>query len=219
MRLKMVHSAAEVDALVREIGFLPFVRCEIVGFSLEECTPRDRWFVKDVEGPWEWRETVADGGEIAYGKLFNKKAGFISPDHYPDFVNYRREGLDFDARYQRGLVPHKEKRLIDLLDSRGPMLSREMKAVFGLKGFDTAITSLQMRTYVTIQRLEYKRDAFGRPYGMGVSRYARSETAFGEAFVTSRYGDAPEHSYRRLYEHVAKLFPSASEKQIWTVLR
>lgn len=80
MKLPVIKNARELADLVREIGFLPLFRCEIDGFSLQECTPAGYWFVKDVEGPWEWREEVAAEGEIAYAKLLTKKPG-LSAKH------------------------------------------------------------------------------------------------------------------------------------------
>ncbi len=216
----MIHSADELDAHIRDVGLLPFVKCGIDGLSLEECTPKDRWFVKDVEGPWEWREVIADQGVVAYGKFFNKKAGFVSPELYPDLVNYRRNGQSFDDLYQDGMLTRNEKRLMDLLCDRGPLLSNDLKALSGLaKGFDSAITRLQMGAFVTIRRLEYKLDAYGKPYGWGMARYARGEDAFTEPFVLSRMDKAPETSYLVLYEHVAAHFPHANEQQIRSFLR
>lgn len=216
----MIHNAKELEALVLDIGLLPLFRCRVAGFSVEDLTPRDRWFVRDVEGPWEWREAVADGGAIAYAKVFERKAGFIAPVCYPDFANHRRGGMDFDERYNRGLCSRNEKRLHDLLSERGPMLASDLRARSGVvKGFDCAITSLQMRADVTICRLEYKRDASGRPYGFGESRFQLCDEAFGEAFVRSKYGEAPETSRQRLFDRVAALFPEAAEKDVWAVIR
>lgn len=220
MQRKLIYSAAELEALVMEIGFLPFMKCVIPGFSLEECTPSGYWFVKDVKGPWEWREAVAEGGVIAYGKLFCRKAGFISPAFYPYFANYRRNGMDFDTRYQEGLCSRHQKVIVDLLTQRGPMLTHELHMHAGIeKGFDTALSALQMQTDITVRRLEYKHDQNGLSYGWGQARYALSEAVFGEALVCSRYDEEPSASYRYLANHLSVLFPSASEKQIFSVLK
>ncbi|NQX48038.1 hypothetical protein HQN87_22185 [Paenibacillus tritici] len=225
MKLPVIKNAGELAALVREIGFLPLFRCEIGGFSLEECTPAGYWFVKDVEGPWEWREEIAAGGEIAYAKLFNKKAGFVSKEWYPDFANYRRDGYDFDARYDDGLASMPSKQIMDvLMEHKEGLLSNELKQLAGFgnngaKGFDTAMTHLQMQTYITASRFEYKLDQKGRPYGWGIGRYAVSEHIFGADWVTSRYTDKPEESKARIAGQVAKLFPDAGVKQVEKVLK
>jgi len=173
-----------------------------------------------MEGPWEWREMIAARGAIAYGKFFGGKAGFVSPACYPDLVNWRRSGMDFDDRYERGLIRLREKQVMDLLRSQGgSMLSRDLRAILGTKGLDTAVASLQMRTDIVIQRLEYRRDAYGRPYGMGVARLALSEHVFGEEAVCSRYDDAPETSYARLAARIRARLPDASDEAIAKVLR
>ena len=124
LKVPPLSSADDLLSLVEAAGFLPFMRSGIEGFSVQEYTPEERWFVKDVEGPWEWRETLAERGVIAYGKVFDKKAGFISPAYYPDFVNWRRGGLDFADRYDAGLASRAEKRIMDLLVERGPCCPR-----------------------------------------------------------------------------------------------
>lgn len=225
MKLATIKNAGQLAELVREIGFLPLFRCEIEGFSLQECTPAGYWFVKDVKGPWEWREEVAEAGEIAYAKLFNKKAGFISKEWYPDFANYRRDGYDFDARYDDGLASMPSKRIMDVLLEHGEgLLSSDLKQRAGFvkdaaKGFDTAMTLLQMQTYITARKFEYKQDKEGRPYGWGVGRYAVSENVFGVERVTSRYNVKPAESKERIAEHVAKLFPGAGLKAIEKIIK
>jgi len=216
----MINNAEELTALVLEIGLLPLFRSRFPGFSVEDCTPPERWFVKDVEGPWNWRETLANEGRIAYAKCLERKAAFIAPDCYPDLVNYRRGGMDFDDRYADGVIHRHEKLLMDALRRHGPQRTSDLKKRSGLvKGFDGALTTLQMRMDATIHRLEYRQDAFGKPYGWGISRIARVEDAFDEAFVTSRYDDPPEVSLERLVGRVRKCLPDVSEQEIVLLLR
>ncbi|MBT2292983.1 hypothetical protein J7E73_28495 [Paenibacillus albidus] len=225
MKLPKITDAQQLADLVREIGFLPLFRCEIAGFSLQECTPANRWFVKDMEGPWEWREVLAADGEIAYAKLFHKKAGFISREWYPDFANYRRDGYDFDARYDDGLATLQSKRIIDILDGHGEgLLSTDLKRLAGFgkdgaSGFDSAMTNLQMQTYITAKNFQYKQDKHGRPYGWGIGCYALSENVFGAEWVTSRYSVKPKESRELIVNHVAELFPGAAVKQIEKVIK
>lgn len=201
--LPMIRSAEELEALVHEIGFLPFFRCGIPGFSLEELTPKEMWFKEGVEGPWEWREIMAAEGRIGYGKLTKNKAAFIDPALLPLLVNYRRDGYDYDARYDDGLMKNREKIVMDAVEKNGPMLSSELKKYCGfgkdgLKGFDGVLTSLQMQTYLMVREFVYKKDKQGKTYGWGVGRYAKPETIFGEAPVTARYEQDPQESFQEL---------------------
>ena len=60
LNIPPLNSADDLLSLVEAAGFLPFMRSGIEGFSVQEYTPAKRWFVKDAEGPWEWRETLAE---------------------------------------------------------------------------------------------------------------------------------------------------------------
>ena len=150
-----IRNAMELKALVQQMGFLPFFACSVPNFSIEEFTPSRYWFTENVDDPWEWRMEVARRGMVAYGKLFSKKAGLVSREWYPDLANYRRNGYDFDSRYEEGLASYREKCVMDVLLREGPTLSKDLKRMSsfgsdGLKGFDTVMTNLQMQTYVTV---------------------------------------------------------------------
>lgn len=218
-RLPRVTNAQELEALVLDIGFLPLVDGAVPGFSVESCTPRALWFVRGVEGPWEWREMLADSGRVVYAKLFRGKTGFASPLWYADFANYRRGGMDFAERYENGLIPRREKQVMDLLRQNGPMLSRDLKAVVGTKGFDSTMASLQMRTDVVMQRFEYRRNAQGQAYGPGTTRFAPAEAVVDELLLYARFAEPPEASYARLAGQVAALYPEASETDIYKLLK
>ena len=75
---------------------------------MEERTVPAYWWSDDAKrDPWKWREMIAGSGRIAYGKFFNKKAGFISQKWLPYFVNLRRDGYDFDARWDDELASNR----------------------------------------------------------------------------------------------------------------
>lgn len=219
-----IHNAMELEALVQQIGFLPFFSCAIPNFSIEEFTPSRYWFVEGVEGPWEWRMELARRGVVAYGKLFAKKAGLVSREWYPDLANYRRDGYDFDARYEDGLASHREKRVMDVLLREGPTLSKDLKRLAGfgsggLKGFDTVITNLQMQTYVTVHSFEYAHDKYGRLYGWGVARYAVTEDVLGSEVTQGAYNRDPEESKARIIQHLGNLCPEAFDDDLEKLIR
>lgn len=224
MKFPMLYNAGELEKLVEEIGFLPFFRNEIKGFSVEECTPAGYWFVENVDGPWEWKGEIAARRKVAYAKLFDKKAGYVSSRWYPDLANYRRNGYDFDDRYAEGLSSRKDKDLIDILHKKGSCLSIELKRLCnygkeGNTGFETVITRLQMQTYITVQNFEYKLDRFGQPYGWGIARYAVSEEWLGDEMVTASYEIDPAESKECMIRHLKALLPQADEKQIEKLIR
>ena len=106
-----LHSVDEAIDYINEVGFLPLFKNDIPGFSIEERTVPKYWWCGDSEvDPWEWRELIARSGKVAYGKFFDKKAGFISKKWLPYFVNVRRDGYDFDALWEDGKASAKQRK-------------------------------------------------------------------------------------------------------------
>lgn len=220
-----IRSAEALDALVGKLGFLPFFKNELPGFSVEEHTPQALWFPEDeaCEGPWEWKGPVVRMKNCVYGKFFRRKAGFISREWFGDFLNYRRDGYDFDARYDDGLAAYKDKLLYDVLLEHGSLLTGELRDLAnfrkgGNKGFETVITRLQMQGYVIIEDFVYKTDDAGNRSGWGIARYTTPEALFGADFVQTAYQRTPEESRARLLAHLASILPQAEGRQLLSVL-
>lgn len=223
MRFPMIYSMEELEGLIREVGFLPFFKNSIPGYSIEECTPRELWFAPDADGPWEWKGPIAQKAESAYGKFFQGKAGFISLEQFPAFLNYRRDGYDFDARWDDGLAPMKDKQIMDVFLEHSSMMTHELKAAcnygkHGQKGFETVITRLQMQTYLTVQNFEYRTDKYGKPYGWGIARYAAPEVLFGTELIENAYREEPKDAAKRMAAYLEALLPDASVSQIEKLL-
>ena len=219
MKFRELRSAEDIVGLVSEIGFLPFFANDIKGFSIEENCPRELWFAGDVDGPWEWKGPAARSEKCVYGKFFGGKAGFVSLEFLPDFANYRRNGYDFDARYEDGHASRKDKAVYDTLEAHGKLLSKRLKYLCnyckdGNKGFETVITRLQMQTYVNIADFVYMRDKNDKVYGWGVAEYTTPEHLFGYDAVTAAYKREPEESKERLLEHLHKILPDTDRKFI-----
>lgn len=215
----------ELIDVIDELGFLPFFMNSIDGFSLEEIIEPELWYgYGDTWEAWDWKGPVIRQTGCAYGKFFEKKACFISPEWFPDFANYRRDGYDFDARYDDGLAPLKDKQLYDLIDSNAPILSKELKQLGnyrkgGVKGFDTMINRLQAQCYVTISDFVYMRDRFGQPYGWGVAEYSTPERFMGDDFTSRVYERSPEESYDKILRHFAEILPDADEDDLRRFLK
>ena len=210
MKLPEIKNKEQLEKLISETGFLPFFKNDIEGFSIEECCAPELWFSEDKDGPWEWKGPIARAGNCAYGKFFGKKAGFISLEHLPHFINYRRDGYDFDARCDDGLSNYKDELVFAAIEKAGEITSKELKAGCnfsngGIKGFDTVITRLQMQTYVCIGDFPYETDKFGKPYGWGIAEYTTFEKMFGKDLVTSAYRFDPMESKRKTGEYLKGL--------------
>ncbi len=225
-----IRTWQELVNWVDEVGFLPYFSNGVEGFSAEEHVSPDYWWTGDRrEDPWEWREIIASGHQVAYGKFFDKKAGFISLKWLPYFANYRRDGYDFDSRWEDGRAGRREKLVMDLLTGRdedGEMtfpddriLSTELKkkAVFGKTGeknYPGTITNLQMQTYLVIADFHRRRNKRGEEYGMPVSVLLPPEAIWGYETVTAAYNEKPGESRHRIMDRIRSLYPLADETEI-----
>ncbi len=214
----VIRSAEDIMRLTGEIGFLPFFAGEIPGFSVEECCAGELWFSGTEDGPWEWKGPIARSGRCVYGKFFRGKAGFVSRQWLPDFCNFRRDGYDFDARFEDGLAAYKDKGVYDAVAQRGAVLSRELKEICGSRGFDTVITRLQMQTYLVTSDFVYRLNRYGRPSGWAVAQYAAPESLFGYDFVTGAYRRDPAQSREDILDHLKAVLPDATPRQLEKLL-
>ena len=221
-----IRSKKDMKEVIETFGFLPFFAGSIPGFSIEEHVKSDMWYTSE-DGEWkvwDWKGPVIRELNCAYGKFFENKAVFISKEWFLDFANYRRDGYDFDARYDDGLASMRDKELYDLLEAKAPILSKELKKTGnynkgGKKGFDTIITRLQAQGYVLINDFVYATDKSGKQYGWGIGMYSTPEIFFGSDFRDNVYKRTPQESYLKLFEHIKKLFPSTDDEIIKKVLK
>lgn len=223
-----IHTVDEAIKYINKVGFLPLFKNEIDGFSLEEHTVPEYWWSDDAEvDPWMWREIIARSGKVAYGKFFDKKAGFISKKWLPVFANYRRDGYDFDALYEDGKAPMKHKKIMmHFLEGNADvsLLSNQLKVLSGYgkdgeKGFDGAVTALMMQLYLCNCDFQKRRNKNGQEYGWNVAEYCTPEHLWGYDMVTENYKEDPQDSWKKIVKHVQKLYPQAAEKEIKKVLK
>ena len=222
-----IGSDQELIRAIDELGFVPFFENEIKGFSLEEHIARGCWYNDGDNGfwdAWEWKGPVINKAHCAYGKFLGGKAVYISKEWFPDFANYRRNGYDFDARYEDGLASYDDKTLYELLEKNAPILSKPLKALGnyrkgGKKGFDSAIARLQKQCYVIVSDFRYAVDKFGNEYGWGIAEYSTPEKFFGPEFTDTVYSRTPEESYERLVAHFKRILPHADVSVIEKMLK
>ena len=216
-----IHSCAQLTEYIRQIGFLPLLYSGIRGFSAEEVVDDDCGYVHLPDGGWDWPmwkwkgQVVTEGGCV-YGKFFNKKAGFVSSEWWPDFCNYRRSR---NPAPETGTI---EDGILDILRSRGSLITRELRAACGFTGpkmrsrFDAYITRLQMGCHIVTEDFVYPIDKHGKVYGWGWSLLTTPEQLYGKTACQSEH--APEESYHRIFAHLKKILPQASDEQIKRII-
>ncbi len=217
-----IQTMEELEQIIQDCGFVPMFRNDIYDFSVEESIEPSLWFTDKI-GPWEWKGTIARKGNCFYGKFFQGKAGFISKEWMKDYINYRRDGYDYEGRYNDGLSTYLDMIVVNALEQHGPMITTDLKKICnfhkdGNKGFDTVITRLQMQGYVTCSDFVYKIDKHGNEYGWGVSKYALIEQLVDEEYIESAYSITPDKSKQRIFAQLKKIVPHATEAQLYKVI-
>ncbi len=228
MRKRLVRGPEDIADLIGRLGFLPFFRNEIRGFSLEEHTPPELWWNEedDIWPCWEWKGEVISLANCGYGKYAFAKMCFVSEEWFPDFRNYR---------ISRRRITEDEALVLETLRGEDSLLTKELKSLAGYRreerrisefsggleagagpairpvrreGFDTVLSHLQRDCRVTISGFEYAVDRYGNRYGWGIARYTTPESFFGgRALDVAR---TPEESRERILGKLRSDFPRAS---------
>lgn len=221
---RRIKTSRELSEFINEIGFLPLFKNNVPGFSVEELTSPDYWWSGvQEEDPWEWRAIIAAEGNIAYGKLYGNKAGFVSREWYPYLAAYRRDGYDFDSRYEDGLASHRAKKIMDLLEIKEEIFSNELKVAAGFgkegeKGFEATLASLQMQTYITVRGFRRRSNKKNVEYGWPVAIYSLSERLFGAEHVRSAYHLKAQEAKDKIIAQISKCYPEIERTVIDKVI-
>lgn len=223
-----IHSPKDLIEYVKKIGFLPLFGNDIPGFSVEEHTWAMGWWSGNPDDdPWEWRVQIARSREVAYGKFFCKKVGFISLEWLPYFANCRRNGYDFGSLYDEGLANIRSKRIMDIYADPEQedgwkdefIFSTEVKKLAGFgkdgaKNFPGVLMELQMQMYLVMVDFRHRKNKRGEEYGMPVSILLPPEAVWGYDAVTAGYIEAPEESANRITAQIKRLYPSAEDSAV-----
>lgn len=212
-----IHSGAQLAELIQEIGFLPLLYSGIRGYSAEDMVDDDCRYVTFPEGGWDWplwkwKGPVVTESACVYGKFFDKKAGFVSREWWPDLCNYRR------SKYPQPEEGSIEDVVLQTLREGGSMITRELRAACGFTGpkmrsrFDAYVTRLQMACRIVTEDFVYPTDRHGREYGWGWSLLTTPEQLLGRE--TCRCNRTPEESQQRMLAHLKALLPEAAESQL-----
>ena len=171
-----------------------------------------------MDGPAR-RQVLAPHPDVAYGKFFDKKAGFVSRAWFPAFANYRRDGYDWEGLYEDGKLSSRGKRILDVLELNENaeglgLLSCEIRRRAALeKGFEGALTDLQMKSFLLMSCFRRRRNKLGEEYGWHVAELTTPETKWGWDAVNS-CDEKPDDSLERIREQIRKHFPGASDRAV-----
>ncbi len=222
MQRSMVHNATELMDYIQQVGFLPLLYSGIRGFSADEAVDPDCRYVLLDDGGWDWplwkwKGPIVTEGGCVYGKFFNKKAGFVSRDWWPDLYNWRHHAHPAPSA---GSI---EETILITLREHGSLITRELRSACGFTGpkmrsrFDGYVTRLQMACRIVTEDFVYPRDKHNHEYGWGWALLNTPEQLLGkEACHCDR---TPEESLERMLNHLSHILPRASEKQLENLIK
>ena len=227
---------------IQEVGFLPLLYSGIRGYSADEAVDPDCRYVLLDDGSWDWplwdwKGPIVTESDCVYGKFFNKKAGFVSRAWWPDLYNWRRHAHPAPSA---GSV---EEAILMTLREHGSMITRDLRRMCGFtmpdtpikreqnrvysnsaepkvarpvgnmrSRFDGYVTRLQMACRVVTEDFVYPRDKHGKKYGWGWALLTTPEQLLGpEACQCNR---TPQESLDRMLDHLKRLLPHATEKEL-----
>ena len=196
----------------------------IINWGWNEPLPYDtpiRWHTGDPEtDPWEWINRVLDErDDIAYGKLFFKKSGYITKQWFPLFLAVRRKGISLGEAYNDGTISHFAKRIYDVITTHETLPVEEIKRLGGFSredkaGFDRALTELQMKMFISPCGRRYKVSQAGEEYGWSSTVFCTTEHFFGNDVFKQAAKIDIDDAKNKIMAQVLKLNPSAQEKKI-----
>ena len=222
MKEGTVHTCQELIDYIGQVGFLPLLSMGVAGWSAEEVADEDCQYTRLPDGGWEWplwewKGPILQESGCAYGKFFQRKAGFISREWWPDFCNYRRS---LYPQPEEGSI---EEIILVTLKEYGSLITRKLRAACGFTGpkmrsrFDAYVTRLEMGGYIVTEDFVYPHDRHGREYGWGWSLLTTPETLFGREACHPEC--TPEESRERLLAHFREILPEVPERKLDVLLR
>ena len=196
----------------------------LIPWSWEETPPYDtpvRWHTGNAEtDPWEWRMRVLDERrDIAYGKVFFKKSGFITKQWAPYFLAARRGKTDFPEAYESGTLSHAAKRIYGAVQEYGTLPLHAIKQIAGFGSeeksrFDAALTELQMKMYLSMCGRQQKLSQKGEEYGWYSTVFCTTEQFWGEDVFSEAAKISKDDAIASITAQVRNINPLADEKKI-----
>ena len=209
-----VSSCADLIAAINELGILPLLRSNLLGWSAEDLCHPDCDYRSDPEEGWEWPlwewkgDAIRESG-CAYGHFVRGKATFISSVLWPHFCNVRRHTV---APPAEGSI---EEAIHETLALCGSTTTRDLRKACGFTGtkqrgkFGAYVQRLEMGARIVTEDFVYPHDRHGRRYGWGWSLLTTPEALFGREACHPDCSSA--ESREVLADALKRLFPDDVE--------
>jgi hypothetical protein len=222
MEIRKIDSFSSFCTTLREVGFSMGGSNDEGIFSLCKYFSEGLVFhTGDKEtDPWEWRiRGITECDDLAYGKLFFNKGGWITKEWFPYFMAVRRECKTFDEMYYEGAISSTAKRIYYSIRNTPDLALHEIKLMVSGDGseksdFESVITMLQMKMFITISGQKYKLSKEGKEYGWPVTTFCTTEDFFGEEIFDFSREIGRREAIDKITEQILELNHNAQTKVI-----
>lgn len=170
--------------------------------------------------PWEWRMRVlTERKDIAYGKYFFKKSGYITKEWFPYFFAARRGRRELYEEYEEGNISHYARRIYELMEEHKELPLHLLKQYGGFSRedksrFDSAITELQSLFYISMCGRARKRSRTGEEYGWNSTVFCMTEDFFEDTVLEKAKQIPGQEAYDTIKEQVYRLNPEAKPARV-----
>lgn len=229
MKQPVIHYYQEfVDALIQAGFSMGGGKSEgiyaLIPWGWNEVPPYEtlvKWHTGDREhDPWEWRMRVLDERkDIAYGKFFLQKSGYITREWAPAFIAVRRGVKSFQEAYLAGTMSQAAKRIYDVMPKEGALPLHAMKQLAGFtkeekSKFDRGLTELQMKMYLSMCGRQQKRSQRGEAYGWSSTVFCRTEDFWEEEVFKEAALLSQQEGIDKIKNKIALLNPEAKKAKV-----
>lgn len=145
--LRFINETGYCAAFTAGLG-LPCLREAIEGRREPEL-PHHIQHDRAIMMTWNLKDVLPAKRAVYYGKVLGGRPSFIALELLPCFLRLRLTSIDYEKLYQRGVLSHCAKLVMDALTRRGPSETKALKLATGFvqpkmrPEFDRAMKELQ----------------------------------------------------------------------------
>lgn len=155
--VRKIRTAEQAVRFIDEMGFVTIMGVPEYDLpDLAGASVNPGWHVDSAKWWWGWKQTLPERKRCYYAKILRRRGTFISWEMFPNFFAVYSSGRSYEDDWAAGLLDRDEKRILDLLAERGPMLTRDLRAAFAPRGknhtaaFHRALGSLQVSFRIAV---------------------------------------------------------------------
>ena len=214
----MITTYEDFLRCVDQNGLMPLSNNRAGLPSLCSLTEDNAWHTNEVTDPWLWRKRIAEEKKAAYGKVFDKKPGFISIAWYPYFIALRRGETTVADLYSEGKLSHMAKAVYELFGGQGEIAAHDIMPLLYTgrdkrTAVENALIELQMRLFLTTSGAVRKTNARGEEHGWPSVIYTTVENWVQPELMRTAQALSPDKAKIALFAKVRQVAPDVNEKQ------